>query len=283
MKLESEIEKWDVFIKRACRQQTNKSETSTSALSGASRKDWNNPCAKTSAASRILSERQLSTAQPALIMFILSILMVIEHIFELKSPGFCDFKDDTNGFNNGIELEYDVECDTLSSPPSEAINDIPHTIATAFSSTPTGVGIRQTAVIGYDLIAALPVTTTAETIPIRNKNEMKYESGLVWEQTQTQSHRIRLASAPINDRIFIVDVIDDEFNDLECIFAVVLNETEFNYDVYNAFKYFFDENFDDDRICNTSYCELGGMCMFLIFLYFFLAIALFLGLFLCCL
>ena len=41
--------------------------------------------------------------------------------------------------------------------------------------------------------------------------------------------------------MFIFDLIGaelHEFNDLECIFDVVLNENEFNYDINNAFKNF---------------------------------------------
>ena len=55
---------------------------------------------------------------------------------------------------------------------------MPHTLAPAFNSTPTGVGSCETTVIGCDLIAGLSAITIATTKTNKNENELKYNIDL---------------------------------------------------------------------------------------------------------
>ena len=97
---------------------------------------------------------------------------VIGCIFELKSLEYGDFNDKIDGFGFTSELEYELEWDAfrITSPANETIRTMPHTLAPAFNSTPTGVGSCQTSVIGCDLIAVLSAITIATTKTNKNDN-----------------------------------------------------------------------------------------------------------------
>ena len=76
----------------------------------------------------------------------------------------------------------------------------------------------------------------------------------------TISHKIALLSIKICHFVSI-GAESPECNNLECIFAVLLNRNEFKYDTNNVFKYFSNENSGNDN-CNAYYCESVGMFVF---------------------
>ena len=274
MKEESEIEKWPLFNDGICQQETKKNDTSTPARGGALLKDWNDPCTKASAAAELT--RSSATPHKSPIISILSILMVIEHVFELNSHEFDDFYDETNGFNNGFELEYELkyefECDALSSLTNKSIRILPYTSISAFDVTPAGGSSCQRNVIRHDLVAVLP----AATMPIKNKHEMKYDTGSIWTHARTLP--APQPTTPVTDRIFIFDLIDAVsrgFNDLECKVGVALNENEFKHNIDNVFKHYLNEKFDNNGYYNTYYRESTGMYVFIFFMLVFFANALF--------
>ena len=101
----------------------------------------------------------------------------IRCIFELKSLEYGDFNDKISGFDFTFELEYELEW-IFRIPTIETIRTMPHTLAPAFNSTPTGVGSCQTSVIGCDLIDVLSAITIATTKRNKNENELKYNIDL---------------------------------------------------------------------------------------------------------
>ena len=270
VKDKSEIEKWPLFIDGTCQQETNKNDTGAPA-------DWNDPCTKASAAAELTLRRSSSQTSP--IISILSIVMVIVQVFELKSHEFDDFNDETNGFNNGFELEYELqyefECDALSSPTNKSTGVLQYTSISEFGVTPTGGSSSQAIVFGHDLVTVLPATT-ASTIPITNTHNMKYDTSPTW--THADTHLTPQPTASITDRIFSLDLIgavSRDFNDLECQVGVALSENEFKHDMHNVLKHYLNENFDNNGYCNTYYRESAGMYVFDFFDTCFLANTLF--------
>ena len=249
MKEESEIEMWPLFINRTCQNETNKNETVTPARGGASLQIWNDPCTRVSAAAELTLRQSTPSSHTSPIIYVLSIFMVIQHILELKSHEFDDFNE-TNGFDNGFELEYELKyefkCDALSSPTNKSIGALACTSISGFGVTPTGGSSCQADVIGYDLVAVLSATS-ATTILIKNKYEMKYDTSPIWPHAQT--HPAPQLTTPITDRMFIFDLIgavSRDFNDLECKVGVGLNEDEFKQNIHNVFNHYVNENFDNN-------------------------------------
>lgn len=150
---------------------------------------------------------------------ILFVSIVVGHIFELKSCKLSDI------FNNGFELRYELQCDTLSSPANETIDVIPHSIAQPFNFTPAGVGIQTRKIVNSS------TTSVAATQGIINENEMKIGGSPPWEQVPIQSQTASHSTAPTNDMLFIFDPIGAEtpvFNDLKCVYAVLSNVSDGN-------------------------------------------------------
>ena len=216
VKGEKEIEKWPLFIERTCQQETIKSKTSTPAWDDTLFKDWNNPCAKASAASNTISQPLLTTIKTSPILFISLILTVIGCVFEVKSREVCDFNDKTNDSNDGFELECELECGA-SSPGNKRIVAIPHTTAPEFISTLAAVGISQASVSAHELSIQI-------TQGIKNENEIKNGSGRLCGHKQVDSHTATTSTALKNNGMHNYDSIDaesHEFSDLEYVLDVV--------------------------------------------------------------
>ena len=270
VKVETEIEKWPLFIDATCQHKTNKSETSTPARDGTSIKDWNDPCTKASVVPNSTPQQPSATTTPSPILSITFILMVIGHVFELKSREVCEFNHETNDCNNGFGSECELQRGVLS-PENKTIVAIPHTTATAINFTPTGVGICQASVIEHDLIDAIRPTSIQIIQGIKNENKTKIGGGVLWEHTQPHSPTATTTTGPTIDGINNYDSIDAEsreFNDLECVFDVVLNENDSNYDIIHVFKYFSNENFNVNDNLNASCGASPGMSYIFNFWYF---------------
>ena len=267
VKVEKEIEKWPLFMDRTCQQETSMNQTSTPAGDGRLIKDWNDPCTKANAAPNRIPQRPSTTRKPSPMLSITFIMTVIGHVFELKSREFCDFNHETNDCNNGFELECELECGVLS-PGNKTIVAVSHTTAPAINFTPTGVGICETSVLGYDLINVLRPTSIQIPQGTKNENEIKNGSGRLWRHSGTAT----TSTALKNDGIHNYDSIDaesHEFSDLEYVFDAESHENDFNYDINQVFKYFANENFNGNGDCNAPCCPSPGMYIFNFFVFYF--------------
>ena len=245
-----------LFIDGICQREKNKNDIGTFA-GGSWLKDWNDPCTKASAAAEVTLRRSSASLRSSPIIFILSIRMVFEHIFELKSYEYDDFNDEKNGFDNGSELEYELkyesECDALSSPTNKSIGALSFTCTSAFGAThSTGDSSCQANVIGHDLVAVLPATT-AVTIQIKN-----CDIDSIWGHTQAvlpstaiPKHINRYNTLPPLPLIFVL------FGIIVFILCeIIFSEYVFNVDLCEVFKenvYKIENANVNGDLCNAYY------------------------------
>ena len=88
---------------------------------------------------------------------------------------------------------------------------------------------------------------------------MKYQHDSLWGHTQSHIIAVRMIKIC---HLVLIGAESRECNSLECIFAVLLNKNEFEYDTNNVFKYFWNKNSGGDDNCNGYYCESVGMFVF---------------------
>ena len=152
---------------------------------------------------------------------VLPIASMFGDVFDLKLCGFDGFSDDLNVFNNEYEWEKSglsnkssgFDCDVLLSPTNNTIN----TSGAIF--TPR-VGLAVHNEIGFDLVAALTITTVAIIIINENKNQTIFNDTLWGQhiQTHTQVHHAVALGIDRYDRIGLTGVGLVAFNDNVCIF-----------------------------------------------------------------
>ena len=142
--------------------------------------------------------------------------------------------------------------DALPSATNNTICITYNTPTTTFNFDAIDVGLATFNENQYNLIAVLPVTSIATTQRIKNKNEMRIDN----EETPADS------LTTIMNKILNYDLMGAEsrdFNDLKCVFAALLNGNEFDCDIDNVFKYFFNDPFDEKGYCNASNRTSPGM------------------------
>ena len=153
-------------------------ETSAPAWGGAESKESNHPCVNASTLT-MLTFRDFNTFPEQKQTDTLYILLLIGCVIEIK---LCDLVGVTV-LNNGFELEYNFDCDVLSSPAIDAIGVIPHMPASNCNFNTSGVGLGEFDIANYNLDVVFP----AAIIAIENEIEIKYGSLTSHSQIHTNT------------------------------------------------------------------------------------------------
>ena len=205
--VESEKMKWVVSLSISSIQERNMNEKNIHLQNVIPSQDLNHHRHNANAALNTMSPDS-SVRQYLMQNDIISILTLIGCIISFKYGEYDDFNHERNVFDNAFklecELEYDFDCDVLSSPTVDTIN----TTAPAFNFCATGVASREFDILGFDLCAASSPTTIAATQGIKNENEMLHESGSLCGDAHTQTqHPTAPAIDTINRAAMVVYLI----------------------------------------------------------------------------